>query len=195
MSHANSVLIQCAEEINHLLPTQGILGHSFKKGEAPKFSRYTSEMLEFPKTEQDSLSSTLSHKESVEREISTKGVLPTATSRETSCGCDTCTKDVLGHIPSVEKVMDPSVCERGVGEHDMQTPVSVPSLASEESDSLDYICVKECIRPPQISQEAMGTSLSPQDQPSSPTTEDGTLFQVCTKGFQSYFIPTISPRL
>ena len=46
-------------------------------------------------------------------------------------GCDTCTKDVLGHIPSVEKVMDPTICERGVGEHDMQTPVSVASSASE----------------------------------------------------------------
>lgn len=81
------------------------------KGVAPKFSTYTSEMQEFPTTEQDSLSSTISHKETVGQETSTKGVLPTATSLEKSCGCDTCTKDVLGHIPSVEKVMDPTISE------------------------------------------------------------------------------------
>lgn len=91
-----------------------------------------------------------------------------------ACGCDTCTKDVLGHIPSVEKIMDPTICEPGVGEHDMQTPVSVPSSTSEERDSLDSISAKECIRPLQTSEEAIGTSLSPQYQPSSPTTEDAT---------------------
>jgi len=56
----------------------------------------------------------------------------------------------------------------------MQTPVSVASSTSEERDSLYSFCAKECIRPPQISQEAIGTSLSPQYQPSSPTTEDAT---------------------
>jgi len=65
MSHADSIFIQCAEKIKHPLPPQGTLGDYVLKGEAPKFSTYTSEMLEFPKTEQDSLSSTLSHKETM----------------------------------------------------------------------------------------------------------------------------------
>ena len=109
---------------------------------APKFSTCTSEMLEFPKTEHDSLSSTLSQKETAGQETSTKGILPTATYLEMACGRNTCTKDVLGHIAYVEKVMDPTIYERGVGEHDMQTPVSVASSTSEERDSLDSICAK-----------------------------------------------------
>jgi len=115
MSHADSIFTQCAEKKKHSLPPQGILGCSVVKREAPKFSTYTSEMLEFIKTEQVFLSSTLSHKETVGQEISTKGFLPTAKILEMACGYDTCTKDALGHIPSVEKVMDPTICERGVG--------------------------------------------------------------------------------
>ncbi|XP_038956234.2 mucin-17-like [Rattus norvegicus] len=172
MSHADSIFVQCAEKIKPSLPPQGTLGYSVLKGEALKFSTRTSEMLEFPKTEQDSLSSTLSHKETVGQETPTKVILPTATSLDAACGCDKYTKHVLGHIPSVEKVMDPIICEQGVVRHDMQTQVSIASLTSKERDSLDSICAKKCIRPPQNSQEAMGTSLSPQDQPCSPTTQD-----------------------
>ena len=72
-------------------------------------------MLEFPKVDQYSLSNTLSYKETVGQETSTKGILPTVTSLEMACGCDTCTKDVLGHIPSEEKVTDPTICERESG--------------------------------------------------------------------------------
>jgi len=111
MSHAGYIFVQFPEKIKHPFPPQGTLGCSVLKGEAPKFSTYTSEMLEFPKSEQDSLSSTLSHKETVGKETSTKVVLTTATSLEMAHGCDTCTKDVLGHIPSVEKVMDTTICE------------------------------------------------------------------------------------
>jgi len=108
-----------------------------------------------------------------------------------ACGCDTCTKDVLGHIPSVEKVMDPNICEPGMGEHVMQTPVSVASSTSEETDSLDSICAKECIQPRQISQEAIGTSLSPQDLPSSPNTEDATY---SSKYVQTVVSPCLYPQ-
>lgn len=111
MSHAQSIFIQCTEKIKHPLHPQGTLGHSVLKGEAPKCSTYTSEMLQFPKTEQDSLSSTISNKETVGQETPTKGYLPTATSLEMACGCETCTKDVLPHISSVDKVMDPTICE------------------------------------------------------------------------------------
>jgi len=41
--------------------------------------------------------------------------------------------------------MDPTVCEPGVVEHEMQTLVAVASLISEEIDSLFSICAKECI--------------------------------------------------
>ena len=111
MSHADSIFIQCAEKIKYPLPPQGTLSRSVLKAEAPKFSTYTSEMLELPKTEQYSLSITLSQKETVGQETSAKGGLPIATSLEMSCGCDTYTKDILGQIPSIEKFMDPNICE------------------------------------------------------------------------------------
>ena len=87
--------------------------------------------------------------------------------------------------------MDPTICERVVVEHNMRTPVSVASSTSEETKSLDSICAKECIRPLQISQEDMGTSLSPQDQPSSPTTEDATHSSKCA---QRVSCPSLYPQ-
>lgn len=38
MSHANSILIQCAENIKHFLPTQGTLGHSVQKERLQNFA-------------------------------------------------------------------------------------------------------------------------------------------------------------
>ena len=42
MSHGVSIFIQCTEMIKHQLPPQGTLGRSVLKGEARKFSTYTS---------------------------------------------------------------------------------------------------------------------------------------------------------
>lgn len=74
---------------------------------------------------QDSLSTTLPHKGTAGKDKSTKGVIATVLSIEMACGCDTYTKDVLRHIPSLQEVLDPVICEQGVVRCDMDRQVSV----------------------------------------------------------------------
>ena len=120
-------------------------------------------MLVLPKPVQDSLSNTLLHKETMGQNTSRKRVLATAPSFEVAHGYDTSTKDVLGYIPSVQKALDPILCEQGAIVHDMHTQVSVASFTSKEGDSLNSIYAQESMGPTQTLQEAMETSLFPKE--------------------------------
>lgn len=75
-------------------------------------------------------------------------------------GYDTSSKDVLGQIPSVQKVLDPILCEQGAVGGDLHTQESVATCTAKEGNSLDSTCAQESIGPPQTSQETMRTSLS-----------------------------------
>ena len=58
-------------------------------------------------------------------------------------GCDTSTNDVLGQIPSVQKVLDPILCEQGTMGRDLHTQESVASCTAKEGNSLDSTCAQE----------------------------------------------------
>lgn len=133
------------------LSPQGTLGHSVSVGEPLQISTYTSEMLKFPKPVQNHPSTTLPHKGTVGQVTSTKRVLDKDPSLEIVHRCDNSAKDVLGHIPFAQKIVDPIICERGAVGHDMHTQVSVASSTSKEEDSLDFTCAQESTGPPQTS--------------------------------------------
>ena len=50
------------------------------------------------------------------------------------------TNVVLGQIPSVQKVLDPILCEQGTMGRDLHTQESVASCTAKEGDSLDSTC-------------------------------------------------------
>ena len=60
-------------------------------------------------------------------------------------GYDTSSKDVLGQIPSVQKVLDPILCEHGAIGCDLHAQESVASCTAKEGNSMYSTCAQEFI--------------------------------------------------